>query len=214
MNLSQIYNYINNLSKKRPVFHSEADFQLAFGNLLSKDFEVRLERPFLNIPFNHNSKILIPKMELDIFLPKEMIGIELKYKTIKGDFLNNDEHYNLKNHGAQNLGRFDFFEDLRRLTSLKKCGKIKSGFVVFLTNDHLYWKKITRKNFSIQFDMSERIIDSRTQLNWEGTPSVGSVTSKRMGNYIPILLENEISLKWREYSNVDNYKFNVLVGEV
>lgn len=214
MDINQVQNYINTLSKQRPVFHSEADFQLSFGNLLSNSFKVRLERPFLNIPFNHNPKLLIPKMELDIFLPKKMVGIELKYKTIKGDFTIDGENYNLKNHGAQNLGRFDFFEDIRRLQCLKKRDIIKSGFVVFLTNDHLYWNKITRINFSIQFDMSEKVIPSKTHLNWERNPSVGSVTSKRMGNHIPILIEDEISLKWREYSTVGNMIFNFLLVEV
>jgi hypothetical protein len=62
--------------------------------------------------------------------------------------------------------------------------------------------------------MSEKVIPSKTHLNWERNPSVGSVTSKRMGNHIPILIEDEISLKWREYSTVGNMIFNFLLVEV
>lgn len=214
MDISHLQNYLRALSKKRSVFHSEADFQLSFGNLLSNTFEVRLEKPFFNTPLNHNPKLLIPKIELDIFLPEELVGIELKYKTIDRDFSNDGEDYKLKNHGAQNLGRFDFFEDIRRLQSLKKCGKIKSGFALFLTNDHLYSKEITRKNLSTQFDMSQRVIPSKSHLTWTGNPSVGSVTLKRLGDHIPILIENEITFKWMEYSNVDNMIFKFLAVEV
>jgi hypothetical protein len=211
---SCVRDYLIRLSETRPAFHSEADFQLSFGNLLSSSHEVRLEKPFFNIPLNHNPELIIPKMEMDIFFPKELIGIELKYKTIDRDFLNDGEDYKLKNHGAQNLGRFDFFEDVRRLQSLKNCGKIKSGFVIFLTNDPLYWRKMIRRNLSSQFDMSERIIPLKSQLTWLGNPSVGSVTSKRLGNHLPILIENEITLKWMKYSTLSNMDFKFVLVEV
>jgi hypothetical protein len=198
---------LEELSKKRPVFHSEADFQLELAtHLSSKGFNVRLEKSYSRVG-------IYKKIELDVEL-NDSIAIELKYKTIDRDFLNDGEDYKLKNHGAQNLGRFDFFEDVRRLQSLKNCGKIKSGFVIFLTNDPLYWRKMIRRNLSSQFDMSERIIPSKSQLTWLGNPSVGSVTSTRLGNHLPILIENEITLKWMKYSTLSNMDFKFVLVEV
>lgn len=214
MEVSYLNNTIESLSITRPLFHSEADFQLSLGLLLGKRFEVRLEKPFVNIPLNSNPDVIIPKLELDIFLPNELVGIELKYKTISKKIDENNEEFDLKNHGAQNLGRYDFFDDIRRLQSLKKINKINSGIVIFLTNDHLYWNSITRRNFSKEFDMSNRLIPSHTELSWIGNPSSGSVTHKRLGNRIPILVENNLCLEWREYSSLNNMNFKYLLVQV
>lgn len=151
---------------------------------------------------------------MDIFLPNELVGIELKYKTISKKIDENNEEFDLKNHGAQNLGRYDFFDDIRRLQSLKKINKINSGIVIFLTNDHLYWNSITRRNFSKEFDMSNKLIPSHTELSWIGNPSSGSVTRKRLGNRIPILVENNLCLEWREYSSLNNMNFKYLLVQV
>ncbi len=74
MNLNDI---INDLSKKRPIFHSEKDFQFALSwkiHEIYKDLKIRLERP---VYINSNKKI-----HLDIFIidNKSLILIELKYK--------------------------------------------------------------------------------------------------------------------------------------
>ena len=81
----------------------------------------------------------------------EFIPIELKYKTkaIPGVLPE------LKTHGAQDCGRYDFLWDVCRIESLKS-GSIKmndelktyiSGYAVMVTNDHLYYNK-TSSGFS------------------------------------------------------------------
>lgn len=211
-----IKNTISKLSRIRKVFHSEADFQHSLGLHLSKncDFEVRLEIPFL-IPHYYKESDKKLKVELDIFLPKEKIGIELKYKTTEATFREHGETFNLKQHGAQNLGRFDFFDDLRRLQLLKKENIIEKGYVIFLTNDPLYWRPIERKNFSINFSMEDdRIIESNSKLGWSGSPSEGSVTIKRLFPNSPIIIENKHQLKWNEFSNLNGASFKYLMIEI
>ena len=207
---------INQLSKIRKIFYSEADFQHSFGLLLSKkcDFQIRLEIPF-EMP--HFVKGLDEKLkvELDIFLPKEKVGIELKYKTKVGTFEEHGETFKLKQHGAQNLARFDFFDDIRRLQLLKKHKKIEKGYAIFLTNDPLYWEPIKRKNFSSNFSMEDkRVIMSNTNLGWTGNPSEGSVTIKRLSPNNPIFIENNHQFNWCQYSQIEKSSFKYLIAEI
>ena len=67
-----IHNLIANLSKQRPIFHSEADFQHALAWQIHKtmpDCKIRLELPYRKEKNWH----------LDIYLPIQRIVIELKY---------------------------------------------------------------------------------------------------------------------------------------
>ena len=98
---------VSDFSKHRNIFHSESDFQLEFGMYLKKNhFEVRLEKGFKQIE-------LYNKIELDIEL-NGCIGIELKYKTSYFKEEVEDELFELKQHGATNLGSFDAINDARR----------------------------------------------------------------------------------------------------
>lgn len=217
-NLSSLYfqSIISDLTKIRSIFHSEADFQHSLGLLLSKKFtfHVRLETPFEIPHYNKKSNKKL-KVELDIFMPKEKIGIELKYKTKEGIFEEHGETFSLKQHGAQNLGRFDYFDDIRRLQLLKGENIINKGFAIFLTNDPLYWKPIKGKNFSSNFSMEdERIIESNAKLGWTGNPSEGSVTKKRLYPNNPIILDNKHQLKWHEFSNLRGVSFKYLIIEI
>ena len=71
-----IHAIMNGLAERRPIFHSEADFQFALAWRIHKtlpDCEVRLEfKPF---PYE--------RMYLDVWLPTECVAIELKYLTRK-----------------------------------------------------------------------------------------------------------------------------------
>ena len=216
INKDYLNSILENLSLYRPFFHSESDFQheLALFLSINCNKEIRLEKPFLNIPLNNFATKKI-KVELDILLIKEKVGIELKYKTINKNISFNNEEFKLKNHGAQNLGRFDFFDDLRRLQILKKNDRIDSGYVIFLTNDPLYWRPITRNNFSKEFSMEEgRHIKRNSILSWIGNPGENSVTSKRLGEFSKIEIDNDSSLVWNNYSKIEGNEFKHLIVEV
>jgi hypothetical protein len=214
LSIDFINNIMERLSSNRPLFHSESDLQHELALILANESnkKIRLEKPFLNIPLNKSKNI---KIELDLFLPNEKVGIELKYKTIKRNIKFNGEDFFLKNHAAQNLGRFDFFDDFRRLLMLKKQGIINIGFVIFLTNDPLYWNRIQRSNFSSNFSMEdERVIKKNTILTWEGNPGENSVTPKRLGEHAKIEVDNELILTWKKYSEFEGCKFRYLVVQV
>ena len=66
------------LQKKRPIFHSEADFQFALS------WEIKSHYPDANVRLEYCPSIP-PNVHIDIllFYCNETISIELKYKTAK-----------------------------------------------------------------------------------------------------------------------------------
>lgn len=95
------------------------------------------------------------ELRLDIVVKKngEYCPVELKYKTKKVereitrfDELLHDKVVVMKNQGAQDLGMYDFWKDVRRVEMVRKRFKsVKGGLAVFVTNDPLYTKK-SREN--------------------------------------------------------------------
>ncbi len=124
---------LEKLSSNRPVFHNEADFQFALAWEIQKqynEFEVRLE---YKVPG-------FDKRYTDIWIMEpHPIAIELKYKPISTILEVNKECFELKQQGAQDLGRYDVLKDLQRIEDIVKKYPSTTGYVILLTNDHLYW---------------------------------------------------------------------------
>jgi hypothetical protein len=134
MNKQELVKHLENFSQIRSIFHSEADFQLEFGMYLGhQGYKIRLEKSFKGIN-------IYPRIELDMEINGE-IAIEMKYKTSAIKINSDSEIFDLKQHGASNLGRFDAIDDARRVKELVNSAKtrINKGFTIFLTNDSDYW---------------------------------------------------------------------------
>ena len=132
-----IHGLMQELSKSRPIFHSEADFQLALFRLINKkrsDCRIRMEEPFL---VGEKSK-----RRVDIWLPRDGVAIELKYFTKCLRVCHNSEPFALKEQAASDLARRLFVNDARWLEQLLQKGEngVKEGYAIFLTNDPLLWK--------------------------------------------------------------------------
>ncbi len=129
---------LDGLARERPVFHSEADFQFALAWRIKKatSHYVRLEfKPFP-----------AERMYLDMWLPGIGTAVELKYLTRKLDVERDGESFALRDQGAQDLGRYDFLNDLQRLERVvAKAPHERRGIAVRLTNDPLYWKPPYRR---------------------------------------------------------------------
>ena len=100
------------LAKRRPVFHSGADFQHELARTIHErhpDAGMHLEYP---LPLNGHARF-------DIWLTDGPTAIELKY---------------WKSGGAQDLARYDFWKDVDRIESLIANLWIDTGYVVAATN--------------------------------------------------------------------------------
>jgi hypothetical protein len=206
MNKATLTNYLLELSQSRPIFHSEADFQHELACLLNRhEHSVRLEKPF-TISGNH-----IPNGYLRTELDIEIDGtcaLELKYKTHALKCLVQNEAFELKNQGAQNLGRFDLLDDARKVHWLKTApsNKIAKGFTIFLTNDDKYWRDNAQGTMSEEFSLEhERTLRPGSVLNWVGNPTANSVGSNRLPPYAPIHIQFGENVNWEFYSDCSRY---------
>jgi hypothetical protein len=123
------------LARLRPVFHSEADFQLALAwQIQRRDARmlVRLEtRP-------------LPGVHLDLALERpdrsRYTAVELKYLTRAWAGEIAGERYELKNHGAQDIRAYDVVKDLVRVEKFVAARDDADGVVIVLANDPSYWR--------------------------------------------------------------------------
>ncbi len=200
---------LSELGKKRPIFHSEADFQHAFA------WEIQISHPEasvrLELPRTMESKTIF----LDLWVERQGIhnAYELKYKTRKLSNEIQGELFTLKDQSAQDLGRYDFIKDIWRIEKLKISGQIASGFAIFLTNDSAYWRPPINQ-FSVDADF--RIHEGRIvhgNLNWGEKASAGTKHNREEN----LVLNGTYAMKWRDYSQPDmaTYgKFRYLLVDV
>ena len=185
------------LARKRPVFHSEADFQHALAWQIHKSFpeaSIRLEyRPFADERFY-----------VDIWSKDLGIAVELKYHTRKLSISIADEYYQLKDQAAQDITRYDFCKDIMRLEKIVQAYPCFTGYALMLTNDSAFWKPPLRKN---PVDEEFRIHEGRiltSELKWSQRASPGTTA----GRSKPIYLFGKYFLRWRDYSNLDVSGYN------
>ena len=120
---------------------------------------------------------------IDIVVEKdgEFLPIELKYKTAPldenisrfGETIPNADV--LKNHGARDLGAYDFWRDVSRIECLmKRFGNVKNGIALFLTNDQGYWtlpKDGTNPNYA-NFSMKDGKHSQKK--HWQGNTAMSA----------------------------------------
>ncbi len=187
-------NVLAELAERRPIFHSEADFQHALAWLiheLKPDVPIRLEyKPFPT-----------ERIYIDLWLGGEKpIAIELKYGTRLTDVHVGDERYLLANQSAHDITRYDFLKDIIRLERVAGWIPGSKGYAVMLTNDRAYWSPGRRDN---TVDSAFRIHDGRQisgELGWAS--HAGEGTTKGRTN--PLSVSGSYELCWRSYSTVED----------
>lgn len=196
-----ILRFMANLSKIRPVFHSEADFQHAFAWELQQSDpgrRIRLEKPW-----NEGAK----QNHLDIWAEEEgqVVAVELKYKTRGLDVQVDQEEFHLRDQAAQDLGRYDFLKDVMRLERMALTYQNFSGCAILLTNDSAYWK-IPDNRFSVDaaFRLHEGSILTGT-LTWGKNAGSGTIKNREQ----PILLSRRYITQWQDYSSVSRASYGL-----
>jgi len=189
---------MDKLSKRRPVFHSEADFQLQLAWEMQKSFpslEIYLEKPI-----DLDSRIYLDIVVKD---DESSFALELKYRTRKIQTQFKGEKYFLKEHGAQDQGRYDFMKDVYRLENVgKKRGW--NWFALLLSNDSGYRKPSSRRT---TVDADFRIHEGKKLngvLKW--SDNAGKGTTK--GREDPIILSGDYRAVWRYYSKVHSPRYS------
>jgi len=202
----EIHSVLKTLALRRPVFHSEADFQHELALELSNhDYQLRLEVP-KSVLINRTQV----KVEIDIIATKngQRTALELKYVKSATKIRVDEEIFDLKNTWGTNLSRFDCLSDARRIDSIILAGHANNGYAIFLTNTSEAWENDTStgsnlaKNFSIH---KGRRLERELDYNWyPEKPSQGSVSAKRLPPYSPIRFQRDRIIVWHDYSKFDS----------
>jgi hypothetical protein len=192
------------LSRERPVFHSEADFQLALA------FKMQVIYPQLAIRMERTEIVNNERLRVDVFAYNsgQVALMELKYPT-RGlrvqVHLAEDayETYNILDQAAHDLCRYDFLKDIQRLELLVERYTLRGhnavGYAILLTNDSAYWKEPARDEV---IDYAFRLHEGRTiavgeALQWDERAGHGTKKYREE----PITLREGYTFRWRRYSN-------------
>jgi len=190
--LLAIHDCLAGLARKRPLFHSEADFQHALAwqiQQLLPDADIRLELPIPGETRRH--------LDIAVQDGAERVLIELKYKTRDLEAFANNELFLLLNQGAQPLGRYDYLKDIERLESMLAEQVGDCGYAILLSNDHGYWTQAKSHTVDSAFRLHEgsRVKDVR---HWGPNAAPGTTD----GREDPICLRGNYLNRWRDYSRV------------
>ena len=185
--------------KEGELLYNERDLQMHLAlHLINSghydDVDVEYYVPYEEL----DNYIWKNELKLDILLRKnqEFLPVELKYKTKKhskrllrfGEQLN-DAVDVLKNQGAQDLGMYDFWKDVRRLELVRnRFDAVKNGLAVFVTNDKQYISPSRQTSNNLQFSMEEG--RHRTAKHWQ---QPGSTSAKTHPDFD---LEHEYIIHW------------------
>lgn len=203
----EIEKCILSLRKKRLIFHSEADFQFALAweiQYLYPEAKVRLEYCPLEAPNTH--------IDIMLFYLGNTIPIELKYKTARLALKTSNESFNLKNHGAQDLGKYDCIKDVKRLEMLSNLLMgFSKGYALWLTNESSYWNPPVRSNTVYEAFSIHHTAQKHGIMEWASHASAGTIKGRER----PIDLNGTYDIAWKEYSDLEIkngiFKFTTLM---
>ena len=207
------------LESNEELFFNERDFQMHLATWLRKsandydDVDVEYYVPKSELP----NYVWDSELRLDIVVKKdgEYCPVELKYKTKKVerqisrfDEILDDKVVVMKNQGAQDLGMYDFWKDVRRIELVRnRFAKVKGGLAIFVTNDALYTKASRPESNNYLLNMNEG--KHSVIKHWQNENSACA----KMNSYKSFEVEKEYSINWH-HRNVDNIPFHYCVVNV
>jgi hypothetical protein len=183
---------LRDLALKRPVFHSEADFQHAVA------WEVHSRWPELSVRLEFRPPHMDNRTYVDIWCNagSRAVVLELKYKTRKLDVNVAGEAFDLLDQSAHDIGRYDFLKDVMRLERIVADRTGLAGYAIFLTNDSAYWRKTVHDQTA---DAGFRMHESRRVtgiLPWGSGASAGTMRGREQ----QLKISGEYTLIWQDYS--------------
>ena len=182
------------LASRRPVFHSEADFQHALA------WEYQRADPEASIRLEKQLSTSGARVHLDLLVMGKgyELAVEVKYKTRLASVSHGGELYSLRNQSAQDIGRHDFIKDIRRLENYVNARPDAKGYAILLTNDQSYWSTSRRSDTDdSQFRLHEKRVLAGS-VTWGSAASAGTKHKREA----PIAFSGTYSVAWNDFSSV------------
>lgn len=207
MQLKDIIDIICDLAKVRKLFWSEDDFKFAFATQVQLKFgkaaEIRLEKRY-NDDRNKNSYT-----DIVVRMNGKNYPIELKYKTVKGSYMDTISKSNTKGevvelmtHSAVDLGCYAYLKDIERLEYLaKKDTDFERGFAIILTNESLYYRNTAKPSVYDSFKIYEgRKVSG--YLDWDLSRYPKGKIPSWVKTHPALVLNNQYVMKWADYGGL------------
>ena len=185
---------LSRLASRRPVFHSEADFQYALA------WEYQRADPEASIRLEKQLSTSGARVHLDLLVVGKgyELAVEVKYKTRLASISHGGEIYSLRNQSAQDIGRHDFIKDIRRLENYVNARPDAKGYAILLTNDQSYWSASCRSDtVDSQFRLHEKRVLAGS-VTWGSAASAGTKHKREEA----IALSGSYSVSWNDFSSV------------
>ena len=198
------------------ILFNERDFQMHLATYLKETEhydDVDLEYFVPTDMLDGYKELWNSELRIDILVRKgaEYCPVELKYKTkliessLKRFGVEANNVVIVKNQGAQDLGMYGFWKDVKRIEMVKeRFDAVKSGLSVFLTNDEFYKKPSRETSNNREFCMCEGINSKSKHWQRESKITVG---------YKGFDLSREYRITWDE-ANFGGYQFYYCIVEI
>lgn len=195
-------------------FTREQDIQIYLAKCLSDTNE--FDRIFIEYHIPIHIIPIYPWVDsnniyIDLVVEKNSLfyPIEIKYKTTSQilplNIFGTEGSVLLGHHGAQNIGCYDFWKDVKRLELFQeRFANVEQGIMLFITNDESYCQPPIRVNTGYsQFSIHEgRVVNRGVTLNWNRVLAISA-------NRPPITLYHEYNLTWNNL-NLQQHKYLLL----
>lgn len=237
INRNDVENTIASFSKKDIIFQNEQQFQFELACEIKKKLSKNEEIIFEYVAYTSGKK-KIKKYYIDLIIVNvvngEYIPIELKYKTSEGKYTRFNSDIVLSGQGAEDLGRYDYLNDIKRIEDLKiknknynykysnnLLKKYVTGFAIIISNEKKYWKTTKaslttskQKNYSYYdfcIGQGDKIKKGKP-LKWKGNHN-----NKTFNSRPSFKLNSDYSFDWKTYkliANSNESEFMYLITEI
>jgi hypothetical protein len=119
------------------------------------------------------------------------------------------ELFQLKNQSAQDIRRYDFIKDIKRLEDIAVERKNFTGYAIMLTNDSSYWSEPSiQGTIDCKFRLQEgRVLEGK--LAWGKEASEGTTKGREQA----LVLNGRYGVQWQDYSPEGFGSLTVRVGK-
>jgi len=190
--LTLLHEAMRRCAGTRPLFHSEADFQLELGHQLrthNPEMDFRLEMPIRCLGFEVRKNKFV---DLVMTIGNDTCLVELKYPKAKLDVTVGGERYMLPSPAAD-MGRHGFLKDIERLENFSTRWP---GIALLLTNDARLWSPQHRQLSDHEFQIDQgRTVSG--QMAW-----APGTAEKTVQSYPGVSLHNSYTMNWLDYAMI------------
>ncbi len=194
---------IDKLSEEKlPLFVSERHFQVSFIMMAKSIYPKYSFIPeYVYFDEENNQELHI---DLIVSFGEEKIAFEFKYITAGGVIkIPGNTNYQLKNHSASGIRKYQCIKDLSRLEKYLTDSQIKKGHFILITNMRYLWEEGREGLTAAEFNISDECTINAGMHTPQGE-------TRFAREYGAIKLENKYKVRYKEYHRDPDFKYLII----